>query len=69
MANAQDAGAVRAALDDSGAGAFDVECLFRCSDALQRLRNPHLGLVATVVVDLFLPDSQGVETFDLETTR
>jgi len=36
----------------------------RCSDAIERLGSPEVADIAAVVVDLFLPDSQGIETFD-----
>jgi len=36
----------------------------RCGDAIERLRNQRGEEIAAVVVDLFLSDSQGIETFD-----
>jgi diguanylate cyclase (GGDEF)-like protein/PAS domain S-box-containing protein len=65
-----DAAAVREALTDARGGPFQVEWVRRCSDGLERLareagreRRGTFGIVA-VLVDLFLPDSHGIETFD-----
>ncbi len=65
-----DAYAVREALTTSKDGPFCVEWVTQCSQGLERLANadrhrfhsPHS--IAAVLVDLFLPDSQGIETFD-----
>src|SRR4029077_17715657 len=58
------------ALTNSSDGPFQVEWVRRCSQGLERLvmeckqeRPGPLG-VAAVLVDLFLPDCQGIETFD-----
>ena len=64
MADALEASAVRSSLIDSRDVAADVECVFRCSEGLQRLRDSHLGVVTAAVIDLFLPDSQGIATFE-----
>jgi diguanylate cyclase (GGDEF)-like protein/PAS domain S-box-containing protein len=40
---------------------FRVECVTELSSAIERLRN---GGVGAVMLDLSLPDSQGIETFD-----
>jgi diguanylate cyclase (GGDEF)-like protein/PAS domain S-box-containing protein len=64
MANAPEASVVRAALNDAQDVAFDVECVFRCSDGLQRLRDHRQAAIAAVVLDLLLPDSQGIDTLE-----
>jgi diguanylate cyclase (GGDEF)-like protein/PAS domain S-box-containing protein len=68
--DAADAKAVHDALSNSSDGPFDVEWVTRCSQGLERLvteckkeRPRPLGISA-VLVDLFLPDCQGIETFD-----
>jgi diguanylate cyclase (GGDEF)-like protein/PAS domain S-box-containing protein len=60
------ANAVRDALSNSSDGSFRVICFRHCRDALDRLANrKQQGKhVAAVLVDLFLPDSAGIETFD-----
>lgn len=62
-----DAHAVREALVNSGNESFEVEWVRSCADGLARLarkdRNK-AGTVAAILVDLFLPDSDGMETFD-----
>jgi DNA-binding NarL/FixJ family response regulator len=65
LADAAEAKAVRRSLHDSCDGPFRVEWVSRCSDASNRLRSLEAGKeVAAIVLDLFLPDSQGIETFD-----
>jgi len=62
-----DATAVREALVHSSDGPFQVEWVKRCSEALERLAGegaPGGAGFAAILVDLFLPDSQGIETFD-----
>jgi diguanylate cyclase (GGDEF)-like protein/PAS domain S-box-containing protein len=62
-----DARAVREALINSSDGPFKVEWVRRCSEGLERLaREGTEGTdsVTAVLVDLFLPDSHGIETFD-----
>lgn len=56
--------AVRRAVTNSRDGPFCVEWVSRCSDALDRLARPGGNDFAAIIVDLFLPDSQGIETFD-----
>jgi diguanylate cyclase (GGDEF)-like protein/PAS domain S-box-containing protein len=64
MADAAQAKAVRRSLVDSCDGPFKVEWVRGCSDAIKRL-DPHGGdEIAAVVVDLFLPDCEGIQTFD-----
>jgi diguanylate cyclase (GGDEF)-like protein/PAS domain S-box-containing protein len=65
-----DAGTVRDALVSSGEGPFRVEWVRLCAEGLARLaRAGKQGSdqnegIAAVLVDLFLPDSRGIETFD-----
>jgi diguanylate cyclase (GGDEF)-like protein/PAS domain S-box-containing protein len=61
-----DAEFVREALKSSSDGSFRVEWVRSCSDGLDRLaREGKKGQnhIAAVLVDLLLPDSQGIETF------
>jgi diguanylate cyclase (GGDEF)-like protein/PAS domain S-box-containing protein len=51
--------AILDALSNSDDERFQVEWARCCSDGLERLAG-----VAAIMVDLFLPDSQGIETFD-----
>jgi diguanylate cyclase (GGDEF)-like protein/PAS domain S-box-containing protein len=60
---------VREALLHSSDGAFRVEWVRLCSEGVRRLEEDKLGghgpdAIAAVLVDLFLPDSRGIETFD-----
>ena len=63
-----DATAVREALLNSSDGSFKVEWVRRCSEGLERLatgrQSNGTDRIAAVLVDLFLPDSHGIETFD-----
>jgi diguanylate cyclase (GGDEF)-like protein/PAS domain S-box-containing protein len=62
-----DATAVREALSNSIDGLFKVEWLRRCSEGLERLAgegNQRGDRIAAILVDLFLPDSHGIETFN-----
>jgi len=64
LADAAEAKAVRRSLVDSCDGPFKVEWVRGCGDAIKRL-DPHGGdEIAAVVVDLFLPDCEGIQTFD-----
>jgi diguanylate cyclase (GGDEF)-like protein/PAS domain S-box-containing protein len=45
-------------------GFFNVEWVELCSEGVQRLRKDKKGCIAAVLVNLFLRDSQGLETFD-----
>jgi len=45
-------------------GPFHVESVGRCDDALDRLSACEGKGFAAIIVDLFLPDCQGIETFD-----
>ena len=65
--NAADARAVRDALTNSSPYALGVDWVRRCSDAVRKLTadaGPDAEGFAAVMVDLFLPDSNGLETFD-----
>jgi diguanylate cyclase (GGDEF)-like protein/PAS domain S-box-containing protein len=64
LAESAEAKAVRRSLVDSRDGPFCVEWVNLCSDARNRLATQVDREIAAVVVDLFLPDSQGIETFD-----
>src|SRR5450631_4457944 len=62
-----DANAVREALSNSVDGFFKVEWIRGCSAGLERLAqegNQRGNRIAAILVDLFLPDSHGIETFD-----
>jgi CheY-like chemotaxis protein len=62
-----DAKAVREALIHSGEGPFRVEWIKNSSEALQRLsgQGQHgADVIAAVLLDLFLPDSCGIDTFE-----
>src|SRR5450631_1654275 len=45
-------------------GFFNVEWVELCCEGVQRLRKDRKGRIAAVLVNLFLRDSEGVETFD-----
>jgi diguanylate cyclase (GGDEF)-like protein/PAS domain S-box-containing protein len=61
---------IREALIRSSDGAFKVEWVRLCADGLKRLSEEDepgqqpADAVAAVLVELFLPDSNGIETFD-----
>ena len=62
-----DAKSVQEALANSSDGSFQLEWVRSCSEGLERLareEEAQSGCIAAVLVDLFLPDSQGIETFD-----
>jgi diguanylate cyclase (GGDEF)-like protein/PAS domain S-box-containing protein len=64
LADAAEAEAVRRSLSNSRDGPYNVEWVGRCAAAIERLRDPQKDEIAAIVVGLFLPDSQGVATFD-----
>lgn len=61
-----DAAAVRSALSNTTATLLQVISVRTCAAALQRLgsNNPDDDAIAAVLIDLFLPDSRGLETFE-----
>jgi diguanylate cyclase (GGDEF)-like protein/PAS domain S-box-containing protein len=64
LSDAAEARAVRRALVNSRDGPFKVEWVRGCGDAVKRLGSEGGEQIAALVVDLFLSDSQGIETFD-----
>src|SRR5229473_7095397 len=52
---------IRAGLATAGSGSFDVEWVRQLSEGLARLNKKG---IAAVLLELSLPDSQGIETFD-----
>lgn len=64
VADADEARTIRRLLFNSRDGPFKVEWVGRCSDARNRLSSRAAGSIAAIVVDLFLPDSQGIETLN-----
>ncbi|HOD81805.1 MAG: Oxygen sensor histidine kinase NreB [Planctomycetes bacterium ADurb.Bin126] len=59
--NPADAALLRESLNDAGGGCFDVTYVDRLSDAIRLL---HPALYDAVLLDLTLPDSQGLATLD-----
>ena len=59
--DSRDAKIIRDALAGAGLESFGVEWVCLLSDAIDRLKRLK---VATVILDLSLPDSQGIETLD-----
>jgi diguanylate cyclase (GGDEF)-like protein/PAS domain S-box-containing protein len=57
---------VQEALLGSADEPLRIECVGRCSEGLKRLKRhgKRNNGIAAVLVDLFLPDSQGIDTFD-----
>ena len=53
--------AIRATLAAPGGGSFDVEWVRQLSEGLERLGKKG---IAAILLELSLPDSQGIETFD-----
>ena len=64
LADAAQAEVAGRLLVGSGDRPFKVEWVSRCCDAIARLGSHVEEEIAAVVVDLFLPDSHGIETFD-----
>jgi DNA-binding NarL/FixJ family response regulator len=64
LSDAAEAKAIRRSLVNSRDGSIKVEWVCRCADASSRLGSPGGEEIAAVVVDLSLPDSQGIHTFD-----
>jgi diguanylate cyclase (GGDEF)-like protein/PAS domain S-box-containing protein len=67
--DASDVDEIRDALIKSDDGSFRVVWVRRCADGLNALAvdrtTPHTVRFAAILVDLFLPDTSGIETFDL----
>ena len=59
--NPADFKTIRAALADSKDSTFTIEWVRQFRDGLERVSKKGVGVI---VLDLFLPDSQGIETFD-----
>ena len=64
LADPSEAKAIRRSLADSRGGLFKFDWVRRCDDASKRLCAEGREPIAAVVVDLTLPDSRGIETFD-----
>jgi diguanylate cyclase (GGDEF)-like protein/PAS domain S-box-containing protein len=64
LADAAEAKAFRRSLVRSRDGLFKVEWVSSCGDAIKRLGDQGREEIAAVVVDLFLPDSEGIQTLD-----
>ena len=64
LANPAEAKALRRSLVNARGGPFKIEWVTSCSDAVKRLGDPGGDEIAAAVVDLWLPDSQGIATFD-----
>lgn len=59
--SAADAGILKTVLSGARDGPFEVESLTQLAQALERLRT---GRTEAILVDLSLPDSEGIATFD-----
>jgi PAS domain S-box-containing protein len=66
QADSADAETVKDVLARSCGTFFELEWLSRCDDAVQRLSKatPHNAGIAAIVVELSLPDSSGLDTFE-----
>jgi diguanylate cyclase (GGDEF)-like protein/PAS domain S-box-containing protein len=64
LADAAQAKVARRSLINLRHRPLGVEWVNRCGDAIKRLGSAEVADIAAVVVDLYLPDSQGIETFD-----
>jgi len=64
LADAAQTKMVRRSLVDSRIVHLQVESVSCCCDAIERLESAKVGDIAAVVVGLFVPDSQGIDTFD-----
>ncbi|MDB6082987.1 MAG: hypothetical protein JWN43_868 [Gammaproteobacteria bacterium] len=64
LADPTEGSAVRRSLANSRDGPYHIESVGRCGDGLDRLGRQGGKDFAAIVVDLFLPDTQGIETFD-----
>jgi diguanylate cyclase (GGDEF)-like protein/PAS domain S-box-containing protein len=64
LADAAQAKVARRALVSTRRVHLEIEWVNRCRDAIERLESAEAGDIAAVVLDLVLPDCQGIETFD-----
>lgn len=64
VARPGDVRAVEAALEDTHDSHFTIESVSRCGAGVERLAAQRVGEISAVLVDLFLPDSQGIESLD-----
>jgi len=55
---------IRAALAENGSGSFELEWVRQLSDGLERVQERGERGIDAVVLELSLPDSRGMETFD-----
>lgn len=62
--NSPSASLVKQAILGSGEGPFVVEWVRKCSEAQERLCMHRKRAIAAVLTNLFLPDSQGLQTID-----
>ena len=62
--DAAKANRVRNSLLNSVDGMFIIEWVERCADGVRRLRKDGAKRIAAVLVNLFLPDCDGIQTFD-----
>src|ERR1700690_4151051 len=62
--NAAKANRVKNSLLNAVDGLFIVEWVGRCADGVRRLRKNGAKRIAAVFVNLFLPDCDGIQTFD-----
>jgi diguanylate cyclase (GGDEF)-like protein/PAS domain S-box-containing protein len=62
--DAAKANRVRNSLLNSVDGLFIVEWVERCADGVRRLRQDAAKRISAVLVNLFLPDCDGIQTFD-----
>ena len=60
-ANPADQKLIRDALTESRVGPYQIECVENLSGGLEQLNK---GGIVAILSDLFLPDSQGLETLD-----
>ena len=62
--DAAKANRVRNSFLNSVDGPFIIEWVERCADGVRRLRQDGVKRIAAVLVNLFLPDCDGIQTFD-----
>ena len=64
LADGAEAQTVQRSLVNAREGPFKVEWVSRCGDAIKRLGSQAGEQITAVVVELFLPDRQGIQTVD-----